>query len=119
MLIVEVMIPLEEDNKELNGFFKIEFFVLVQLEHFFGDFYEDGILSTVRSEDDFGVAGDDSCFAYFIVVVEHISGFYLQFIKGEDFPAVDMNISFLNTLAHFELIPSGEEAILCYGIDVL
>ena len=118
MLIFEVMIPLEEDNKELNGFLKIEFFVFVEFEHFLWYLDKDCILGACGSKDDFSIFVDHSCFAYFVIVVQHVGSLYFEFIKKEYFSAVDMHVSFLNAFTDFELISPWEEAVLRYWIGV-
>ena len=91
MLSVEVHVPLEKEEKEVDGFLEVELFVFIEVEHFLGDFEQDSVLGATGPENDFGAFGDDSDLALFIIFVEQVGDFEFEFVEIYDFAVVHLH----------------------------
>ena len=76
MAVAKSIDPLKENKQEMDSFFKIEFFFLIELKHFLRYFYQDGIFRTIRPKNNFGIFVNDSRFTNFLVRPQQVC--YLQ-----------------------------------------
>lgn len=69
MFIIEKVISLEENQKEMDRFLQVELFILIKLKHFLGDFDKDSILGTPGAKNNLGVLRNDACLPDLLIIV--------------------------------------------------